>query len=256
MMTGIAIPNFAAGSGRIDWAAVAHAFGGAGIIVIDEAFAGADLEALRAEANATMMQVDAATALCDQKLDNPMLAAQRYVMGGRHRVRPALCRIIAHTVLAQLCAVTLGKQAFLFTEQFLIKGPQSEMDFNWHQDGAYMPVAHRPFLVVWIPLDDVDLASGTIRAIPFQRMPDTSLLPHRPSPSNGDLVGYHGLDCGDEVKCRAGSIVAFDSRLLHASDNNRSDRWRRVYQIRYTSERISELGPDVPLYFAKHVFAA
>lgn len=255
-MTGAAIPRFAWGNGGPRWDAVGDAFSQAGIVVIEDALSKDTLARLREEADAAMRHVDLASTLCGQPAGNAGLAAERYVMGGRHRVRPALCRAIAHPALAQLCGATLGGHAYLFTEQFLIKGPQSEMDFNWHQDGAYMPIAHEPFLVVWLPLDDVDPASGTIRAIPFARMPDKSLQPHNPHPDNGDLVGYAGDDPGDDVSCRAGSLVAFDSRLLHASDNNRSERWRRVYQIRYTQEPISGLGADVPLYFAKHVFTA
>ena len=54
--------------------------------------------------------------------------------------------------------------------------------------------------------------------------------------------------------CPAGALVAFDSRLFHASDDNTSDGWRRIYQIRYTPQPIVDPVTAAPLYFAKRVF--
>ena len=254
-MTGT-VPILALGEGPKLWAAVADAFARDGIVVIGRLLPTDALDTLRREADLLKRQTDTALALAGRTSHAGTTIDRCYSIAGRHAVRPALCRLIAGPVMARLCAATIGRDAFLFTDQFLMKGPRSQMDFNWHQDGAYVPAVHRPFIVVWLPLDDVDLDNGTIRAIPFGRSPDRALRPHCPHPANTDLVGYGGPDRGDAVVCPAGSLVVFDSRLLHASDDNASDRWRRIYQIRYTPEPIVDPATGAPLHFAKPVFGA
>ena len=233
---------------------IAGVFATAGIVVIDRALSADTLDAVRREAVLLKRQTDAAFALAGRTSHAGTTVDRCYSVAGRHAVRPVLCRLIADAVMARLCAAAIGPDAFLFTDQFLMKGPRSRMDFNWHQDGAYVPVAHHPFLVVWLPLDDVGLDNGTIRAIPFSRLPDRALRPHSAHPDNADLVGYWGADRGDAVVCPAGALVAFDSRLFHASDDNTSDGWRRIYQIRYTPQPIVDPVTAAPLHFAKRVF--
>ena len=239
------------------WPLVAEAYARDGIVVLTEALEAHALADLRAEADAARAQVDAAFALSGTASHAGTTAGENYSIPGRHRLRPALAALVAGPTMRALTRATIGAEAWLFTDQFLMKGPRSRMDFNWHQDGGYVPVAHRPFLVVWIPLDPVDTGNGTIRAIPFGRMPERQLLRHREHPTNADLVAYDGDDPGDPVVCPAGSIVAFDSRLLHASDDNASpDRWRRVFQIRYTPEPVTDPATGRPLQYAKPVFGA
>ncbi|NBB83743.1 MAG: hypothetical protein GVY28_10100, partial [Alphaproteobacteria bacterium] len=223
--------------------------------VLADALDPATLADLRAEAAAVRAQVDGAFALAGTPSHAGTTVGENYSIPGRHARRPALARVIAGPLMRALCAATIGPDAWLFTDQFLIKGPKSRMDFNWHQDGGYVPVDHAPFVVVWIPLDPVDPGNGTIRAIPFSRDPDRGLRAHRDHPTNADLVAYDGADPGDPVVCPAGSVVAFDSRLLHASDDNASpDRWRRVYQVRYTAQPVVDPATGRPLQFAKPVF--
>jgi hypothetical protein len=233
------------------WAEASRRFDADGIVVLSGLIDGAMLAGLRAEAAFLADQAEAAAGICGAM---PARGETCRSLPGHHTHRPRLAALIASRPMRALTGALMGPRAYLFTEQFLIKAPKGAMDFNWHQDGGYVPVAHDPFLVVWIALDDVDEANGTIRAIPFGRMPDRSLRPHRPHPANGDLVAWDGPDQGDPVIAPAGSVVAFSSLLLHASADNRSERWRRVYQIRYTPRPVTDPATGRPLHFAAPLF--
>ena len=65
--------------------------------------------------------------------------------------------------------VALGEEAYLFLEQFVIKGAGDGMALGWHQDSGYLPFEPPRYVTGWIPLDDVDETNGTIYVLPYGR---------------------------------------------------------------------------------------
>ena len=69
--------------------------------------------------------------------------------------------------MAQVAQATLGPNAYLFHEQWVIKGAEQGMKFAWHQDSGYVKfydnsTYHKPYLTCWCPLDDVSEENGTV----------------------------------------------------------------------------------------------
>ena len=72
--------------------------------------------------------------------------------------------------MAAVCRATLGREAYLFLEQFVVKGAGDGMSLGWHQDSGYLPFDPPHYVTAWIPLDDVDEENGTIYVLPYDRI--------------------------------------------------------------------------------------
>ena len=169
------------------------------------------------------------------------IKGSRYFIANRHK-GTRLGEFIYSDVMEQVCRTTLGDNAYLFYEQYVVKGPEKGTKFSWHQDSAYVGTPHRPYLTCWITLDDVSEANGTVYLLPYSRHGTREVVPHRQNPETNDLEGYFGDDPGDPVIVPAGSIACFSSTVLHRSGFNTSPHWRRVYLAQYSAEPL--LRPD------------
>jgi ectoine hydroxylase-related dioxygenase (phytanoyl-CoA dioxygenase family) len=145
-----------------------------------------------------------------------------------------LGEFIFSDLTAEICRATIGPDAFLFWDQYVVKCAEQGMKFGWHQDSGYVGHPHRPYVTCWCALDDVSEANGTASILPFYRAGTRDLVPHIQEEGTNDLVGYHGSDPGIPVIAPAGSIAVFSSFTFHRSGANRSDRMRRVYLSQYS----------------------
>jgi len=173
---------------------------------------------------------------------------KRYFIPNRYRLSTRLWEFIFSPLMAQVAEATLGPDAYLFHEQWVVKGAEQEMKFSWHQDSGYVKryhpaTSHKPYLTCWCALDDVSEVNGTVRLLPYSRA-DTkeTILDHERDEVSSDLVAYFGDDPGDPVSVPAGSIVAFTSYLLHCSGPNTTKHMRRVYLAQYSGAPITH--PD------------
>ena len=167
---------------------------------------------------------------------------KRYFIANCHLVRSQLREFLFGSLMAGVCRDTLGPDAFLFYNQYVVKGAEGGMRFSWHQDSGYVnkdgDTGHQPYLTCWCPLDDVTEANGTIYVLPYSRAGTRDWVPHVHDPATNDWVGYHGEDRGIPVEVPAGSIVLFSSTVFHASGANQTDRMRRVFLAQYSAAPI------------------
>jgi hypothetical protein len=169
------------------------------------------------------------------------IRGNRYFIANRHQ-GTRLTEFIYSDLMAEVCRATLGDNAYLFWEQFVVKGPEKGSKFSWHQDSAYVGTPHRSYLTCWVTLDDVTEANGTVYLLPYSRAGTREMVPHTKDPVSNDLQGYFGADPGLPVLAPAGSIACFSSTVLHRSGFNTTPNWRRVYLPQYSAEPL--LRPD------------
>lgn len=168
----------------------------------------------------------------------------RYFISNLYPSSHRMWQFIYSEVMAKVCQATLGDEAYLFNEQWVVKGPEAGMKFAWHQDSGYVKhrmhqTKHRPYLSSWCPLDDVSEANGTVYILPHSKGGTRSTIhDHTKEEKTNDLIGYTGSDPGVAVTCPAGSIVAFTSYTLHRSGVNTTPNMRRVHLAQYSSEPI------------------
>jgi ectoine hydroxylase-related dioxygenase (phytanoyl-CoA dioxygenase family) len=174
---------------------------------------------------------------------------RRYFANECQRAQPQLRGFLFSPLMAEVCRATLGPDAYFFLDQYVVKGPEGGLPFAWHQDSGYVvgnggPPDHAPYLTCWCPLDDATAQNGTVRVLPFSRSPAArdGIVPHQRAEGTNDLTAAGDDADAVTVEAPAGSIVAFSSRLLHASGANQTDKLRRVYLAQYTPEAMLDPG--------------
>ena len=167
---------------------------------------------------------------------------KRYFISKLYRKSSRLWRFIYSDLMAAICRAALGREVYLFNEQWVVKGAEVGMRFSWHQDSGYVKnrdpkTSHRPYLSCWTALDDVDESNGTVYLLPHSRAGTKNhICPHQREPGTNDLIGYSGDDPGIAVIAPAGSIACFSSTSLHRSGPNTTETMRRVYLTQYSAE--------------------
>ena len=173
---------------------------------------------------------------------------KRYFINNRYRLSSRLWRFLFSALMADVVRHTIGPEAYLFHEQWVVKGAEQGMKFAWHQDSGYVKwynptTQHKPYVTCWCTLDDVSEENGTVYLLPHSRGSTKSeIITHIKEDGTNDLIGYTGSDPGDPVVVPAGSIVAFDSFVFHRSGPNKTEKMRRIYLPQYSAAPIER--PD------------
>jgi ectoine hydroxylase-related dioxygenase (phytanoyl-CoA dioxygenase family) len=218
-----------------------------GFFILENVIPGGDLEMLRAELDRFITRTEQAMDAAGTDVLGLNHRGRRYFIGNRHaEAEGRLEGFLFGDLVADICRATLGDDAFLFVEQFVVKMADVGLKFAWHQDSGYLkhnlPEYKETYVTLWCALDDMSEANGTISVLPFSRAGTRQIVDHVEDPELNDLVGYFGDDQGDLIVVPAGSIAVFSSALFHRSGANRTARPRRSYVVQYSSEPI--LRPD------------
>ena len=173
---------------------------------------------------------------------------RRYFVSGMSALYPEVRSFVFSPLMAEVCRATLGPDAFLFYEQYVVKSAEKGMAFSWHQDSGYVGYPHRPYLTCWCPLDDVTEENGTVYILPYDRAGTRNMVKHSKDPVTNDMVGYFGDDKGIPVIAPAGSIAVFASTIFHSSGTNSTDKMRRVFLAQYSAEVLMNQEKTKPLH--------
>ncbi len=210
-----------------------------GYFILESVIPEAHLELLRSQCQRFIDQKDARMAEAGTDTQGINHKGKRYFISNCFREEPKLRDFLFSDLMAEVCRATLGEDAYLFWEQYVVKGAETGMKFSWHQDSGYVGYPdHKPYLTCWCPLDDVSEKNGTVYLLPYSRSGIRSWVQHIVDEKTNDKVGYFGADRGIAVEVPAGSIVAFSSIVFHSSGTNTSDHMRRVYLAQYSCEPI------------------
>ncbi len=199
------------------------------------------LDALRAECLRYIDIADREMEAKGLRTDGITHYKKRYFISNRSASSPIMTDFLFSELMASICQATLGDNAYLFNEQYVVKAADTDSKFAWHQDSGYIGHYHRAYLSCWCALDDMGIENGTIYVLPYSRdgrHSSDELIQHIVESGSNDKVGYHGDDPGDPAIVPAGSIVVFSSRTFHRSGANTTDRYRRSYLAQYSAEPI------------------
>jgi ectoine hydroxylase-related dioxygenase (phytanoyl-CoA dioxygenase family) len=209
-----------------------------GYFILEAVIPPAHLEMLREECHRFIGLIDAEMDRLGVDTMGIIHRNNRYFISNRHHESARLHEFIFSDLMADVCRATLGPEAYLFHEQYVVKAAEKGMKFGWHQDSGYVGFDHKPYLTCWCPLDDVDEENGTVYLLPYSRAGFRHWVQHRREEGSNDLIGYQGDDPGIPVVAPAGSVVAFSSTVFHRSGPNHSQQMRRVYLPQYSAEPI------------------
>ena len=207
-----------------------RAYADEGWFVVKNALDRESIELLRRECQRFMDERDAEMDAAGTDVIGLDRRGQRYFVNDCSARSEPLRQFLLGETMREVCLATVGEDAYLFNDQFVVKGTDGETSFSWHQDGGYIPYSHPPYVTCWIALDDVDEANGSVYVLPYDRAGTREIVPHRRDPATNDLVGYFGDDPGVPAIVPAGSIVSFSSNGLppqrHEQDRSAPPRLR------------------------------
>ena len=211
-----------------------------GYMILERAVTDSYLELLRGQCQQAIDQMDARMDAEGGDTLGINHRGSRYFVSNCFKEQPILREFLFSELMAEVCRATLGDNAYLFWEQYVVKGAETGMKFSWHQDSGYVNYPdHKPYLTCWCALDDMSEANGTVHLLPFSRAGIRSWVQHIVEEGSNDKVGYFGSDPGITVEVPAGTIVAFTSLNFHSSGTNTTDKMRRVYLAQYSCEPIT-----------------
>ena len=161
---------------------------------------------------------------------------------GGCRVHPALRDLVFHPRVTAPCAQLLRVDRLRFWhDQVFAKPPQHPGVVPWHQDYAYWTRTAPPcHITMNLLLDDADLDNGCLQFVPgshrFGLLPKVpfdapleAIRPQLPAAMVWQPVA---------VPVRAGQATIHHSHVLHGSDSNRSERWRRACALNYMGAHV------------------
>ena len=132
---------------------------------------------------------------------------------------PGSTRVVANA-LRPLATEILGEPGVLFQDLLLIKR-EGQKEFPWHQDFGYWPVDRPLGVVLWVPLQPSDGASGALRfAAGSHRLgprPVVDLHDGSPQRAGADLAFAPDAWPSFAPTYEAGDAVAFTPITFHAS---------------------------------------
>jgi hypothetical protein len=219
-----------------------------GYMILPAVIPPAMLNMLREECSYYLGYYDSLMDAKGVQTENLSHRGKRYFINNRYRLSNRLWQFIFSDLMAEVAKATVGDDAYLFHEQWVVKGAEQGMKFSWHQDSGYVKwynptKEHKPYVTCWCTLDDVSEQNGTVYLLPHSRGGTKHrVIDHVKEAGTNDLIGYTGSDPGDAVIVPAGSIVAFDSFVFHRSGPNKTDNMRRIYLPQYSAAPIER--PD------------
>jgi phytanoyl-CoA hydroxylase len=160
-----------------------------------------------------------------------------------HHVSPVIDKFVRHPricgALAQIAGAHLpwwDGSVKCMQSMFFVKPPGFQGQ-AWHQDEIYIPTRDRSLVGAWIAVDDATIENGCLWVLPGSHRKGY-LYPQRTHDKTDEFDGAeesHGFDDTDmqPVEVKAGTLVFFHGYLLHRSQKNRSQNYRRVLVSHY-----------------------
>lgn len=144
----------------------------------------------------------------------------------------------------------IGDDLMAFLMMYIYKPPGVPASVHpFHQDAAYFSFGpQRQCLGVWIPLDPVSEANGSLTIIPGSHRGPVHGLEMKEGINFGALASQ-GVEDDPKVHEQAitlelppGDCVLFSTRLLHRTGGNRTDGHRRVVTLHMASAQCKHEG--------------
>jgi ectoine hydroxylase-related dioxygenase (phytanoyl-CoA dioxygenase family) len=209
-----------------------------GYCILERAVSTEQLNELRGECQHFIDVINAEMDAENVKVKGINHRDKRYFIARRHKDSENLRRFLFGSLMADVVRATVGPEAYLFVEQFVVKMAEVGMKFAWHQDSGYVGHPHPEYLSAWVAMDDMTEENGTIYVLPYSRAGVRQTVKHVKEAGTNDMVGYHGDDPGIPVIVPAGTIVCFSSNCFHRSGANTTKNPRRSYLCQYSPSPI------------------
>ncbi|NIR95674.1 MAG: phytanoyl-CoA dioxygenase family protein [Gammaproteobacteria bacterium] len=165
---------------------------------------------------------------------------------------PFWVRLVKEERLLDIAEQFIGPNIALFASHYISKPPRDGQAVLWHQDGSYWPLKPMKVITLWLAIDESTPENGCMRVIPRTQDMDLQELQERHDVPNVLASGIDEslVDQAEAVDLilKPGDVSIHHPNVIHGSNANNSDKWRRALTIRYipTTTRVTdETWPSV-----------
>lgn len=172
------------------------------------------------------------------------------------RFDPIMAECLRFPRVLDAVSSLIGEDILAFLLMFIYKPPGVEESIHpFHQDAAYfMFEPQSQCLGVWIPLDPVSEANGSLSVVPRSHRLDVRKHIVKEGINFGALAAEDSEE--DEafrekavtMNLDPGDCLLFNTRLLHRSGGNRTSGHRRVITLHMASAKCKANGPTLSEY--------
>ena len=178
----------------------------------------------------------------DQLTDNEILS-QILAVHQPHYLSPVIVDFIKQKNITNILSKITGAHlpywegnVKCMQSMYFVKGPGMPGN-NWHQDEYAIPTRDRSLTAAWIAIDDVTLDNGCLWVIPKSHRRGY-LYPKHEHEEYDDYdyaESAYGFSESDKipVPMKAGDVLFFNGYLLHKSEKNTTDTFRRALALHY-----------------------
>lgn len=156
------------------------------------------------------------------------------------RADPFWYRLVSDSRLLDLAATLIGPDIALFATHYICKEPHVGRRVLWHQDGAFWPLEPVEAVTLWVALTDSRPDNGCLKVIPGSHR--TRLLDMVAVTEDAVLPAEIPVEVDEgeamELVLEPGDVSVHHPHIVHGSDPNTSNRWRRGLTIRYIPTRV------------------
>ena len=213
-----------------------------GFLVLEDFVSSGVLLELKESLNNIFKEIDKESIRVKQSYNNKhygdISKAGRKFIKNQSSYYPAIQKYLKSKPIKEVVTKLLDGDAFIFNEQFVMKEPNTQSSFNWHQDSGYINFDHKPYLTTWLALDDTHSLNGPLSIIPTNIGTTSEVLIHQWSDKSKDLFIEVDEAKAKTLHVAAGALVVFSSLTPHASGANQSSKTRTAYLAQYSSEPI------------------
>lgn len=151
---------------------------------------------------------------------------------------PFWLRLVSDPRLVDCVEPILGPNIALFASHYIAKPPKTGKAVGWHQDGSYWPLQPMEVATVWLALDEVDAGNGCMYVLPGtqnERLRTTDEMHDAKGTVLGNELDMSSFDVTTltNIELDSGDVSIHQPAIVHGSNANTSDRWRRGLTIRY-----------------------
>ena len=166
-----------------------------------------------------------------------------------------------HPTILDAVESVLGSDLILILSHFIIKGIEDKMEIGWHQDQWYWlhGVEGDRLCTVWLAFNKTDRQNGCMRVLPGTNQP--TLLDVNVKEDDGSTITTLEVevdkdlaDTAVDIELQPGEFSLHNAYVIHGSDSNRSQDFRKIYTIRYADANTTRFTPEkwpIPFFLVR-----
>ena len=166
---------------------------------------------------------------------------------------PFWIKFLSDVNLLHVAEAFIGPDIALFAADYICKKPLQGKGVIWHQDGNYWPLDPMNVITIWFAVTKSNSENGCVRMIPgshnkgLHRHSDKEIENHILNPIDSDFINEKNAY---DIELYPGDISVHHPLLIHGSNPNKSNNWRKGGSIQYipTSTMITEDWPCAFLF--------